>query len=229
MVKYSVIILIYHRTPELVEMGQNCLASVLNTINPKTTEVIVVDNGSTVKGDWSGAKYIDLKENKGISAGWNAGIKASKGKYVVILGDDTIVHGDWLKELEKCFKEPRCGVANLHMEHLPHGIGIKEDYKWYSGACFMLSRETIKKVGLFDENIWPCNWEDADYWLRVYKAGLKLYKNFTISIQHLEGATLHAKDLSAYFIKNKEYVVKKHGFDPTGVFYGIDSIYKRLS
>ena len=133
-------------------MGQNCLASVLNSIDRKTTEVIVVDNGSTIKGDWSKAdKYIDLKKNMGISAGWNAGIKASKGKYVTILGDDTIVHGDWLQELRKCFDEPKCGVANLHMEHLPHGEGIKEDYKWYSGACFMLSRETIKKTMMYQE------------------------------------------------------------------------------
>ena len=230
-IKYSVGILIFHRTPELVEMAKDCLASVLNTIDPETTEVIVCDNGSTKRSDyWYKAdQYIRLPENKGISVGWNTLLKAMKGEKLIILGDDTIMHGNWIEELEKCFKKPHCGVANLHMEHLPHGKGIVEDYKWYSGACFMLSRETIEKVGYFDENIFPCNWEDADYWIRVYKAGLKLYKNFDISMQHLEGATLHAPDLSAGTEKNHQYVIKKHGFDPFDVFYGMGSIYKALS
>lgn len=229
-IKYSVIILIYHRTPELVEMAKNCLASVINTVDRSNTEIIVVDNGSTVKSDyWLNAdQYIRLEGNMGISVGWNTGLKASKGKYKVILGDDTILHGNWLEELEKCFKEPLCGVANLHMEHLPHGKGIVENYKWPSGACFMLTDETIKKVGYFDEEIWPCNTEDWDYWIRVYKAGLKFYRNYTISIQHKEGATLHAPDLSMHTQKLLDRLNKKHGFNAVDVFCGNLSIYKAL-
>lgn len=229
--EYSVIILIYHRTPELVAMAKDCLASVINTVDRSNTEIIVVDNGSTVKSDYwekNADKYIDLGENKGISAGWNAGLKAATGKYKVVLGDDTILHGNWLEELRKCFDEPDCGVANLHMEHLPHGKGIVEDYKWYSGACFMLNQNTIDKVGYFDEEIWPCNTEDWDYWIRVYKAGLKLYKNFTLSIQHKEGQTVHAPDLSAHTQMLLDRLSKRVGFNPTDVFCGNLSIYKAI-
>lgn len=228
--EYSVIILIYHRTPELVAMAKDCLASVINTVDRSKTEIIVVDNGSTVKSDyWQNAdKYIDLGENKGISGGWNAGIKAAKGKYIAVLNDDIILHGNWLEELRKCFDQPDCGVANLHMEHLPHGKGIIEDYKWFSGSCFMLTQETIDKVGYFDEEIWPCNTEDWDYWIRVYKAGLKLYKNFTLSIQHKEGQTVHSPDLSAHTQKLLDRLEKKVGFNPTDVFCGNLSIYKAL-
>jgi len=229
--EYSVIILIYHRTPELVAMAKDCLASVINTVDRSKTEIIVVDNGSTVKSDYwekNADKYINLGVNKGISAGWNVGLQTAKGKYKVILGDDTILHGNWLEELKKCFDQPLCGVANLHMEHLPHGKGIVEDYKWYSGACFMLSQETIDKVGYFDEEIWPCNTEDWDYWIRVYQAGLKLYKNFTLSIQHKEGQTVHAPDLSAHTQSLIDRLTKKVGFNPTDVFCGNLSIYKAL-
>ncbi len=137
-----------------------------------------------------------------------------------MLGDDTIVHGNWLQELQKAMDMPQAGVANVHVQHLPHGEGIVENYKWFSGACFMLTPKTLEKVGYFDENIWPANWEDTDYWLRVYQNGLKLYTNFQITVQHKEGQTVHAKDISERFLKNKEYVVRKHGFDPTPIFYG---------
>ena len=229
--EYSVIILIFHRTPELVEMAKNCVASVLNTIDREESELIIVDNGSTVKSDyWYKAdQYIRLPENMGISVGWNTGLKAAKGKYKIILGDDTILHGNWIEELRKCFDEPHCGVANLQMEHLPHGKGIVENYKWPSGACFMLTQEVIDKVGYFDENIFPCNWEDLDMWLRIYQAGLKMYRNYHISIQHLEGQTVHAPDLSAGTERNHQYVIKKFGFDPHDTFFGNESIYKMLN
>jgi len=84
----------------------------------------------------------------------------------------------------------------------------------------MLPRSTIKKVGYFDEQFWPCNWEDVDYWTRVMKAGLKLYVNYTMTIIHREGQTLHAPDLSSYFLANKKRYINKWGFDCTKLFYG---------
>lgn len=229
--KYSVIILIYHRTPELVEMAKDCLSSVLASIDRSNTEIILVDNGSTERWEWEKHvdTYIRLSENRGISHGWNSGLKVARGDYKVILGDDTIVSKGFLEALEECFKEPFCGVANVHMEHLPHGIGIIEDYKWYSGACFMVSQDTLDKVGYFDENIFPANWEDIDYWVRVYQVGLKLYKNHTLSVQHREGATVHAPDISIGTEGNHQYVIEKFGFDPFPAFYSDRSIYELLS
>lgn len=229
--KYSVIILIYHRTPELVEMAKDCLSSVIASVDRENTEIILVDNGSTERWEWEKHvdTYVRLDKNMGISRGWNTGLKLARGKYKVILGDDTIVSKGFLEELEKCFNEPFCGVANVHMEHLPHGKGIVEDYKWYSGACFMLSQDTIDKVGYFNENIFPCNTEDWEYWIRVYKAGLKLYKNHTFSVQHKEGQTVHAPDLSKHTQGLLYKLAAEVGFDPTPVFCSDRSIYEALA
>lgn len=229
--KYSVIILIYHRTPELVEMGKDCLRSVINSVDRNETEIILVDNGSSEKTDFwqeNVDTYIRFSENKGISRGWNAGLKASKGKYKVILGDDVKVRSGFLQALQKAMDMPDCGVANIHVEHLPVGIGCVEHYKWFSGACFMLTDETIRRVGYFDETIFPANTEDWDYWLRTYKVGLKLYRNFGASIQHLEGQTVHADDLSAEHQRLMKNLKDKYGFDPTDVFCGERDIYEAL-
>lgn len=228
--KYSVIVLIYHRSQDLVGMTLNCLGSVFNAIDRNETEIILVDNGSTVRHKWEDIvdTYIRFNENKGISRGWNAGLRLSRGKYKVILGDDVVVRPNFLQALQKAMDMPECGVANIHVEHLPADIGCKEHYRWFSGACFMLTQNTIDKVGYFDESIFPCNTEDWDYWLRTYQAGLKLYRNFAMSIQHKEGQTVHAPDLSKEHQRLMTNLRNKYGFDPTGVFCGEEDIYEAL-
>jgi len=229
--KYSIIILIYHRTPELVEMAKDCLGSVLaSTKNRTDTEIILVDNGSTERYEWEKNvdTYIRFQMNRGISAGWNAGLKVAKGEYKIILGDDTIVSEGFIEALQEAMDMPQAGVANVHMEHLPHGKGIVEDYKWYSGACFMLSQNTIDRVGYFNETIFPCNTEDWEYWIRVYKAGLKLYKNFTFSVMHKEGQTVHAADLSVHTQGLLKKLEAEVGFDPVPVFCANRSIHDAI-
>lgn len=218
--KYTVIILIYHRTPELVAMARDCVASVKNSSSDY--ELIIIDNGSTERYEWENEcdTFIRFSENKGISRGWNAGLRNARGKYIIVLGDDVIVHKGYLEELQKAMDMPNAGVANVHVQHLPHGEGIIENYKWFSGACFMLKQKTIEKAGYFDEGIFPCNYEDWDYWTRVYQAGLKLYTNYGFTVQHKEGQTVHAKDLSEQNPKNHKYYMEKWEFDPTPIFTG---------
>lgn len=218
---YSVIVLIYHRTPELVEMAIDCIASVKN--NSQDYELIIVDNGSTERYDWNKLcdTYIRFDKNYGISRGWNAGLKNARGTYLTVIGDDVIVRKGWLEAMKQAMDMPLAGVVNPHVEHLPHGVGIKEHYKWFSGACFMMTQKTINRIGYFDEaTYFPCNWEDVDYWTRVLRAGLKLYVNFQITVQHKEGQTVHAKDLSEHFMDMKQRFITKHGFNAQDVFFG---------
>ncbi len=219
---YSVILLIFHRTPELVRMAADCVASVRNC-SPEGTELIIVDNGSTEHHDWKYLSdvYIRLDKNMGISHGWNVGLKIARGKYMVLLGDDTLVREGWLQGLQEAMDMPQAGLANIYVEHLPQGIGIVENYKWFSHACVMLTQNTIRRVGYYREDLYfPCNFEDFDYSTRVMRAGLKLYVNYGMSIQHKEGQTLHAKDLSSHFMRLKEVFMKEHGFDGQKVFCG---------
>lgn len=226
--KYTVGILIYHRTQALVDMAIECLDSVLRNIDRNETEIIIVDNGSPVRSEaWekNADTYIRFNQNMGISHGWNALLKHAKGKYIAILGDDTKVRSGWLEGLQEAMDQPQCGVANIHVEHLPVGIGIVENYKWFSHACFMLTQETVKKVGYYREDLYyPCNFEDHDYLTRIYKAGLKAYVNYGKSIQHLEGQTVHAPDLSEHFDRLKKVFIEQHGFDNQAVFCGNDRI-----
>lgn len=214
--------LIYHRDQKLVEMAQDCLASILQFVDRNETQIIVVDNGSTARSQYwedNADVYVRLNKNMGISRGWNCGLKLATGEYLVVVGDDITARPGWLEAMYDGMQLTNAGMCNPGVEHLPGGVGIQENYKWPSGACFMLSRNTINKVGYFaEETYFPGNWEDWDYWLRIYKAGLKIYRNYKVTVLHKEGKTMHAADLSARHNANKERFIAKWGFDATPIF-----------
>ncbi|MCD6011887.1 MAG: glycosyltransferase family 2 protein [Flavipsychrobacter sp.] len=81
------------------------LDSIQNVNKYRDIEVIVVDNGSSVnpvpqwetKYPW--VKFIRSEQNLGFAGGNNLGIKASKGKYLFFINNDTEVTPQLIKEL----------------------------------------------------------------------------------------------------------------------------------
>lgn len=229
----SIVLLFYHREPKKMPdnydpyMMNDCVDSIIR--NTDNYQLIAVDNGSTIDESWikdHADKYIRFDKNMGISAGWNAGIEVAAHDHIIILSDDVVVSAGWAEALLEAMNQPNAGVTGVHVEGLPLGEGIKENYKWFPGMCFMLTKKTVDKVGLFDyKTYFPCNFEDSDMWVRVLKAGLKLYVNYNVSIQHRGGATLHVDDLSRQFEDLHQRFIKKHGFDPLPYLYEDKDIY----
>jgi len=93
---------------------KDCLKSIYQQ-SYSDFEVILVDNGSTdgsvqfVKENFPGVIMIENKENLGFAISNNQGIELSKGKYIALLNNDTVVDKDWLKNLvsvaESSFKK----------------------------------------------------------------------------------------------------------------------------
>ncbi len=210
-------------------MARDCAKTVRD--NSSDYEFIIVDNGSTLRHTWESEcdTYVRLDDNWGISHGWNTGIKLARAENIVIIGDDIKASEGWLDAMKKGIDQPNAGMCNPHVEHLPGGAGIVENYRWPSGACFMLSKKTIDKVGLFaEEDYYPANHEDWDYWTRIYKEGLKIYTNYSSTVRHLEGQTIHSPDISEKSEQTRDVYLKKWGFDPTPIFCGNSSIYEAL-
>jgi len=95
-----------------------CLAS-LKKQSYRDFEIIVVDNGSTKDNsvetlkNTKGIKLVLNSRNLGFAQGNNVGVKASSAsKYIAFLNNDTVVLGDWLKELVAAMeKHPELGEA----------------------------------------------------------------------------------------------------------------------
>jgi GT2 family glycosyltransferase len=88
------------------EFLKDCLESIYGQ-SYHNFELILVDNGSTddsvqfVRESFPEAIIIENKKNLGFAKANNQGIKISKGKYIALLNNDTVVDKDWLKNLTK--------------------------------------------------------------------------------------------------------------------------------
>jgi GT2 family glycosyltransferase len=123
-VDLSVVILNWNARDYLVE----ALRSILNQSWRFSIEVIVVDNASqlddsvkTVRRDFPEVLLIANERNIGFSAGNNIGLKAARGRFVLFLNPDTLVHEsafdillDWMES------HPSAGACGPKMTY-PNG------------------------------------------------------------------------------------------------------------
>lgn len=78
---------------------RQCLESLYDAPPARVFDVVVVDNASTdgtqdhLRRTFPSVSVIENSENRGLSAATNQGIRATAGRYVLLLNDDTLVHG----------------------------------------------------------------------------------------------------------------------------------------
>ena len=102
----------------------------------KPFQVVIVDNGSDLDEDkarrlCSQIRIIKTEKNLGFAGGCNAGIKDSRGEYVVLLNNDTKVGVGWLRPLvEHAEKEPRVAAVQPKLTSL----SLPGFYD-YAGGC----------------------------------------------------------------------------------------------
>ena len=81
------------------EMLRNCLKSIPVQHDDYRVEIIVVDNaseddsGAMVTADFSAVTLIQNTENLGFAKATNQGLRVARGRYLLLLNSDTLVHG----------------------------------------------------------------------------------------------------------------------------------------
>ncbi|MCG8580039.1 MAG: glycosyltransferase, partial [Bacteroidales bacterium] len=89
------VIVLTHNSASIIE---TCITSILKECEKLKFEIIVVDNNSSDKtafileNNYPGIKLLINKKNLGVAAARNIGIKASSGRYILLLDDDIVVH-----------------------------------------------------------------------------------------------------------------------------------------
>ena len=108
------VIIVNWNTKKLLE---NCLRSIFRFTKGITFEVIVVDNGSTdgsvqmVKNKFPQVKLIPNSKNLGFTKANNQGIKAARGKYILLLNSDTyLIENSFKKLIEEANKLKNLGA-----------------------------------------------------------------------------------------------------------------------
>lgn len=198
----SIIIVSYNSREDLGE----CIPSLVGQ-DYSDFEVIVVDNNSAdetvsfVEKNYPSIKVIRNKENYGPAKGYNIGITASRGKYVVLLNPDTVVEKAWLPELVRVMEADE-GIAACQSRVLlynkPDTINTEGNDVNYLGFTWcrnygkkntddggiqetlglsvcsaILRRNVLEEVGLFDEDFFMYL-DDTDLGLRMQLLGYKV-------------------------------------------------------
>ncbi len=198
------------------ELLEKCLKSYEGIENPPTSEVIVVDNGSTdgslemLHTDFPNVRVIRNPKNVGVARARNQGAREARGKHLFFLDSDTEINRDVISTLFgfmeenmdvavagpklinpdgslqyscRTFPTPltffmrglKIGKRNRFMRrHLMEGFdhNSRSAVDWMIGASWMMRREAVEDVGLFDEKYF-FGYEDPDY---CYRAGIKGWK-----------------------------------------------------
>jgi len=149
------------------EILSECLTS-LNNCSYPNLEIIVVDNASPddsvyfIKSNFQNVILIQSEYNRGFAGGCNFGAQHTKGKYLLILNNDTIHDPDWIDPLVKMMESnPKISAVQPKILNYDN-----RDYFDYAGACggfmdkycFPFARGRIfstveKDEGQYDESI----------------------------------------------------------------------------
>ncbi len=199
-----------------------CLRSLAETECQADFEVIVVDDQSSdetparLEGV-EGLVSIRNEQNRGFVESCNRAAESARGRYIVMLNNDTQVMDGWLDELIDTFRRfPDTGIAGAKLVY-PDGnlqeaggmifrdgsgwnygkgddanrpeYGFIREVDYCSGACIMLETRLFRELGGFDSNYAPAYYEDTDLAFRVRAMGLKVRVQPAAVVVHHEGVT----------------------------------------
>ncbi len=226
-----------------------CLDSLrLQTL--RDVEVIVADNASTdgsvgaLRTDYPEVRVLALQTNSGYSGGCNAGIRAARGRILVMLNNDTEADPGWLEALVAALeRHPRAGSAasrimlynrrdtlnsagdRYGLDGLPDSRGVWQPYgpPWDEealvfggcGGAVAYRREMLEEVGAFEEGFFMyC--EDVDLNWRAQLAGWPcVYTPDAVIYHHLSASG--GGTLSSYYVgRNTLWVIARNY--PWGLF-----------
>jgi GT2 family glycosyltransferase len=107
------------------------LLQTLRQITYPTIEIIIVDNASPdddpamIKQQFPEITFIQSEKNLGFAGGNNLGVRVAKGKYILLLNNDTEVDPGFLEPMvEKFEHDPKAGAASPKIKffHTPDTI-----------------------------------------------------------------------------------------------------------
>ena len=238
--KISIIILNWNG----VKITEQCINSIKKQTF-KDYEIIVVDNASTdgsisyLKNKFPKIKFIHNKQNLGYAGGNNVGIKKTKGEWVLILNNDTILDKNFLDELWKNRgKADILGVRNYYFNerNIIWAIGskvnkltmrakliankMKDSSRINSmkiehavGSAIFVNKKVFSKIGYLNEDYFAY-YEETEWQARAKKANLSISWVPSAKLWHKVACSTGGgkSPLSAYYlIRNRGYFIKKWG------------------
>ncbi len=214
----SIVIPVYNKW----EYTAACLRSLAETPCRAAFEVIVVDDQSSDEtaarlAGIEGLVHLRNEKNLGFVGSCNRGAEQARGRFVVMLNNDTQVIEGWLDALLATFERfPDTGLAGARLVYpdgsLQEAGGIvfsdgsgwnygrgddpeRPEYRFVrevdycSGACIAIPTTLFRELDGFDPRYAPAYYEDTDLAFRIRERGLQVRLQPAATIVHHEGVT----------------------------------------
>jgi len=219
-----------------VHITYTALCALLLARNTATFEVIVVDDASsdettTLEQLVSGITVIHNEDAQRFIRACNAGAAKARGKYVVLLNNDTEPTTGWLDALIDAFTRfPAVGLVGSKLLYpngrlqdaggIIWGTGNPWNYgnqqnpydprftyarqaDYLSGAALMTTKKIWDEVGGLSSYLEPMYFEDTDFAFKVRDAGYTTWFVPSSIVYHYEGMT-SGTDVSSGFKRYQE-------------------------
>lgn len=217
----SIIIPLWNKS----ELTEQCLEAIEKNTKGIDYEIILIDNASTDQTlevinrfkNRINIKIIQNKENLGFSKANNQGAEIARGKYLVLLNNDTIPQPDWLNYMVQAMETDsqigitgvkllypddtiqHCGVAlrrdraffkhpYKYVERSHSLVNSKREWDAVTAACFITLTDLYRGVGGLDES-YQNGCEDIDFCCKVKAKGYKVVYEPKAEVYHLESQT----------------------------------------
>lgn len=182
------------------------LQRMINSIDYEIEHLLIIDNGAELE-TLSTNEYVKkltilkMPSNQGVAGSWNLGIKCFPFEPVWFFSSaDTVYLAGALEALSKASAEKITLAAQF-----PH---------WQT---FGIGEDAVRKIGLFDESIYPIYFEDNDYMRRADIAGVEI-ERLEIPLQHDNSSTINSDNNlkmqnNRTFSSNQQYFQSKQPED----------------
>jgi GT2 family glycosyltransferase len=186
-----------------------------------------------------GARVVRNVRNVGYPRGVNQGAQLAAGEFLLLLNNDTQVLGDSVGAavafldahadvgavggrvvlLDGTLQEAGCSIfADGWAVQQARGlapddpmVSFRRDVDYCSGAFLLTRRALFEELGGLDEVFSPGYFEDADFGMRLWAAGLRCVYLPDIAVLHYENATSHTlHDVPALTRRNHDVFAGKH-------------------
>lgn len=183
-------------------------ARLINQIDCEVEKLVIINNSSFAHGAWEMCcednpliknVIVHTQYNTGCAVGWNMIVQSVPGaSHWIILNDDLELAPGELARFDEDISSTSSKVVLCE----PKEISL---------AMMGLKRQAIDQVGWFDENFYPCYFEDCDYARRIESANLSraMFEGYKSS--HSSGSLAEDPKIRETFEHNKQYYIKKWG------------------
>lgn len=156
----SIIVPVYNVEPYL----EQCIDSILNQ-SFRDFELILVDDGSPDRCGEICDRYaaaddrirVIHQKNGGVSAARNAGMEVSKGKYIVFVDSDDMVHPLYLEHLYKAIQKHNADISMCWFSRFEKNPTYDENQA-YAEKRILSGREACSLIGAPHDRVSTAPW-----------------------------------------------------------------------